>query len=317
MKINSKENLLRAIYFEDPEYVPRTNEEVVVSFQFEGNFRMEDWTDKWGVQWKTTRPDMVPFPKGNPLPNLEHLDEYSFPDPDELQFAEEQRNLLRTVDRNDHLVYGSLTYFMYERAWALMGMENFMRGFFTQPKQMKKLLHEIADFNIRVFERYLEVGVDGVTFSEDLGHQRGLMISPEFFREFFVPEYERCFDLLVKEGKIIDFHSCGCVQDIVEYLIDVGVTILNPVQARANNLTLVKEKCRDKMALKGGIDSHLLMLGPIDSIRNEVKRVVSILAPNGGYIVGPDQGMPFPQDNIAALWRSAELHGKYPLRREE
>jgi len=317
MKINSKENLLRAIYFEDPEYVPRTNEEVVVSFQFEGNFRMEDWTDKWGVQWKTTRPDMVPFPKANPLPDLEHLDEYSFPDPDELQFTEEHRNLLRTIDGNDHLVYGSLTYFMYERAWALMGMENFMRGFFTHPKQMKKLLHEIADFNIRVFERYLEVGVDGVTFSEDLGHQRGLMISPEFFREFFVPEYERCFDLLVKEGKIIDFHSCGCVQDIVEYLTDVGVTILNPVQARANNLALVKEKCRDKMALKGGIDSHLLMLGPIDSIRNEVKRVVSILAPNGGYIVGPDQGMPFPQDNIAALWRSAELHGKYPLRREE
>jgi len=313
--MNAKENLLKAVFFEDPEYIPRTNEDVIVSFQFEGNFKLEDWTDKWGVEWKITREDMVPFPKGNPLPDLEYLDDYVFPDPDELDFTEDHRRLLRSIDRNSHLVYGSLTYFMFERAWALMGMENFMKSFFTHPKEMKKLLHEIADFNIRVFERYLEASVDGVTFSEDLGHQRGPMISPKSFRDFFVPEYGRRFDSLVKEDRIIDFHSCGRVQEIAEYLIDVGVTVLNPVQARANDLALMKEKCDGKMALKGGIDSDLLMLGPIDEILGEVKRVMSVLAPSGGYIIGPDQGMPFPQGNIEALWKAAESYGRYPLRR--
>jgi uroporphyrinogen decarboxylase len=312
--MNAKENLLRAIYYNEPMYVPRMIEDVIVSFQFEGNFMMEDWKDKWGVQWKIAREDMVPFPKGNPLPNLEHLDEYGFPDPDDLEFTDANKKFLLEVDRDSHLIYGTLTYFMFERAWALMGMNNFLKSFFTHPKEMKILLHRIADFNMRVFERYLEVGVDGFTFSEDLGHQQGLMISPKLFREFFAPEYKRCFQQLAKEGKIIDFHSCGRVQDIVEDLIDVGVTILNPVQARANNLALVKQKCMGKMALKGGVDSHLLMLGPIWNIRAEVKRVIRILAPGGGYIIGPDQFMPFPLEYIKALWTTAEQYGRYPLR---
>jgi uroporphyrinogen decarboxylase len=139
------------------------------------------------------------------------------------------------------------------------------------------------------------------------------MISPRFFREFFVQEYRRCFEPLVKERKIVDFHSCGRVQDIVEDLISVGVTILNPVQARANDLVLMKQKCMGKMALKGGIDSHLLMLGPVTKIEEEVERVMTILSPGGGYIVGPDQLMPFPLENIEALWRKSLTYGKYSV----
>jgi uroporphyrinogen decarboxylase len=311
--MNAKDNFLKAIYFDEPEYIPRTNENVIVAFEFEGNFKMEDWTDMWGVEWKITRSDMVPFPKGNPLRDLDKLEQYTFPDPDDLEFTERHKRFLSSVDRGKHLIFGSLTYFMFERAWALMGMENFFKAIHTHPKEVKRLLHEIADFNIKVFERYLEIGVDGVTFSEDLGHQYGLMISPKKFREFFVPEYRRIFEPLLREDKIIDFHSCGCIQDIVEDLIGLGVTILNPVQARANDLMSIKRRCAGRMALKGAIDSHLLMLGPIEKIRAEVKRVIGILAPGGGYVIGPDQAMPFPQENLNALWDVAEKYGRYPL----
>lgn len=112
---------------------------------------------------------------------------------------------------------------------------------------------------------------------------------------------------------MIDFHSCGCIQDIVEDLMSVGVTILNPVQARANDLATIKEKCDGKMALKGGVDSPLLMLGPVNEIRREVKRVISLLTTGGGYIIGPDQSMPFPQEHAETLWVTAESYGKYPL----
>jgi uroporphyrinogen decarboxylase len=310
--MNPKDNLLSSIYFEDPHHVPRGDESITREFEFEGNFQMGDWSDRWGVRWKITRPDMVLFPKGNPLPDLGQVEGYDFPDANQLEFTEEHRKFIEGTDRNAHLVHGVLTYFMFERAWALMGMDNLMINFFTHPKELKGLLHKIADFNIRVFERYVEIGIDGVGFSEDLGHQGGLMISPKIFREFFIPEYERCFEPLIKEGKIIEFHSCGCIQDIVEDLAELGITILNPVQARANNLALVKERCLGKMALKGSVDSHLLMLGPAERIRVEAKRVVDILAPGGGYIIGPDQGMPFPRENVEALWAISKSYGTYP-----
>ena len=139
------------------------------------------------------------------------------------------------------------------------------------------------------------------------------MISPRNFREFFVPEYNRCFGPLVREGYIIDFHSCGCVQDIVGDIIKMHVTILNPVQERANDLALIKGKCAGKMALQGAIDSQLLMLGPVPKIQAEVKRVMGILGGGGGYIVGPDQSLPFPKENIDSLWVAAEEFGRYPI----
>jgi len=166
---------------------------------------MENWTDKCGVYWKTTHPD-------------------------DFGFTAEHTKLLPDTNRNNHLVCGSLTSFLFERAWALTGMDNFLKSFFTHPREMRKFLGGIADFNMKVFERCLETDVDLVTFSEDLGHQRRLTISPRSFREFFVAEYNRCFESLVREGKIVDSQSCGCVQDIVEALINVGATFLNAVQ---------------------------------------------------------------------------------------
>lgn len=74
------------------------------------------------------------------------------------------------------------------------------------------------------------------------------MIPPKIFREFFLPEYKRCFEEVVREKKIVEFHSCGCIQDILDDLISVGVTIINPIQARANNLLTVKERCDGKLA---------------------------------------------------------------------
>jgi len=45
-----------------------------------------------------------------------------------------------------------------------------------------ELLRRIANYDIAVFDRYLEMGVDRIGFSEDLGSQRALMMSPQTFR---------------------------------------------------------------------------------------------------------------------------------------
>jgi uroporphyrinogen decarboxylase len=311
-----KENLLRAIRFDSPAYVPRGNEPMVDGIAYAGNFRIDCWTDAWGTTWETTRSDMVPFPKGYPLEDLSRIDDYEAPDPHALLDADGSLpgQLAAIHNREEKLVFGQQTYFLFERAWALTGMEAFMAAFYEHPDELRELLRRITDYNLAVFERYLELGVDGVGFSEDLGTQRALSISPRLFREFIKPEYARAFAPVKAAGKLVNFHSCGCVQEVIEDLIDVGVDILNPIQARANDLALVKQRADRKLALWGGIDTqHVLMRGTPEDVEAEVKRVLAILAPGGGYIIAPDQGMPFPPENIEALWRAAETWGTYPL----
>jgi uroporphyrinogen decarboxylase len=312
--MDPKENLLRAIYYDNPAYVPYPEGDFRLGIQFDGNFRHANWTDAWGVGWRITLEEFVPFPKVNPLPSLERLADFQFPDPNALTIGGEMVALLKRPDRERLLITGSLTYLLFERAWALMGMEECLMAFHTHPQEMHALLRRIADYNIQVFDRYLELGVDAIGFSEDLGSQKALMMSPHTFREFILPEYKRCFAHALAAGKVVDFHSCGCVQDIVPDLASIGVTVLNPVQARANDLARVKtDAVAGHMALKGGIDSHLLTIGTPEQVHQETLRVLSILGPGGGYLLGPDQGMLWPEGNYQAMIEVAREYGAYPL----
>ncbi len=310
--LSAKENYLAAIRFAGPERVPLGNEPVSHAFQFEGNFRKEDWTDLWGVRWEVGLENTVPFPKGNPLPSFDRLDDYRFPSPDALVFSDELREGVAAVDRGARLVIGELDYLLFERAWAVMGMDNFLAGLATHPEQAHAFLHAIACYARAVFDRYLELGVDGVSFSEDLGSQRALMISPRMFGEFFLPEYEHCFENVLREGKLVLFHSCGCVDAIAGDLAGIGVSVLDPVQARANDLHKIKQDTVGRMALSGAIDTSVLALGSPADVRAEVIRVMEILKPGGGYVCAPDQSIPgVPAENMEALWDTARETGRY------
>jgi uroporphyrinogen decarboxylase len=310
--MNLKENYLEAVHFGQPDHVPLANEPIFHLFELEGNFRWDDWTDLWGVRWEAGMERTVPFPKGNPLPSLDRLSDFTFPDSDGLVLTDDMRDALRTVDRGERLVVGHVTYLLFERAWAIMGMDNFLLALISHPREAHAFLRGIASFARGVFDRYLELGVDAVSFTEDLGSQRALMISPAMFREFILPEYVFCFEHVLREKKMVMFHSCGRVDAIAGDLAAIGVTVLNPVQARANDLHKLKRETVGRMALNGGIDTSTLARGAPEDVRSEVIRVMDILKPGGGYVCGPDQEIPgIPSGNMEALWETAREIGRY------
>ncbi len=310
--MNPKENFLEAIHFRRPRYVPLACEGVMAGFAFDNNFRMENWTDLWGVRWEVGLAGTVPFPKGNPLSDLDRLADYRFPSPGDLVWTQKMQADLAAIDRSEKLVIGHLMYLLFERVWAITGMDNFLVGMITHPQACRELLHGIATFARGVFDRYLELGVDGMSFSEDLGTQRALMMSPEMFRRFILPEYRYCFENVLRAGKIVHFHSCGCVEEIAGDLAAIGVTVLNPIQARANDLKRIKADTAGRMALNGGIDTAVLAGGTPADVRREVERVLTLLKPGGGWILGPDQCIPgIPQANFDAMWDAGRELGKY------
>jgi len=67
------------------------------------------------------------------------------------------------------------------------------------------------------------------------------------------------------------------------------------------------------MALHGGIGSAILMGGPPEAIRQEVRHRIRQLGQDGGYICAPDQSMPWPEEHRRALDRAIEEFGGYPL----
>jgi len=82
-------------------------------------------------------------------------------------------------------------------------------------------------------------------------------------------------------------HSCGAIYDIIPDLIEVGVDVLNPVQISARNMA--PEKLKDEFGKEiafwgGGIDIQKFPWLSEDEIKEEVKRVLDIWMPGGGYV---------------------------------
>lgn len=193
----------------------------------------------------------------------------------------------------------------------LVGMENMMYYFYEEPEYAAEILHRIMDFQLGIAKHYIAVGVEVVSLGDDMGTQYSLLFSREIFDRFLRPEYERLFSFYHDRGVLINFHSCGHIEPLLDTFIELGVDILNPVQATANNLARVIEKTHGKMALQGGISTALLMDGPTEAIRATVRDTIALLGKDSGYFCFPDQVLPFPQEHLDALWDAVREFGRY------
>ena len=193
----------------------------------------------------------------------------------------------------------------------LVGMENIMCYFYAEPEYAREILHRIMDFQLGIAQHYINVGVEMVDFSDDMGTQHSLLLGKEIFDEFIKPEYRRLFDFYKSRNILINYHSCGHIEPLLTSLIELGVDVLNPVQVTANNLQSLITVTKGKMALMGGISTGLIMDGTPAKIRETVKDTINLLGKDGGYFCCPDQGTPFPQENYVAFEDAVKEFGYY------
>jgi hypothetical protein len=177
---------------------------------------------------------------------------------------------------------------------------------------------------IRNFERvksYLGdsidiIGLDGT----DYGSQKAEMFSPDLFEELYVPYFQKQSDWVHENTNWKTWmHTCGSITNILPFLADIPIDIVNPVQTSASGMDpawLKKTFGNSVCFWGGGIDTQSTFpFGTPQEVAAEVRERVSILAPGGGYIFNPihniQQGT--PPENIVAAYDTARECGTYPI----
>ncbi len=324
MALSQKENALEIIRFGHPERVVAglpihylaylgANHE---GFDGEGGDCMpvgSVWSDIWGVVWRSEQEGVMGFPQAHPLPEPGARRDYRWPDPDDERICRRIYDQRRAFAGGDVFLAGSHRSTLWETAYRVIGMENLMMYFYTEPEFVRDVLRRIMDFQLGVARHYLECGMEMAFCSDDLGTQRGPLLGPKIMREFLMPEYRRLFELFRSRGVLIEFHSCGCVEEVVGDLMELGINVLNPVQATANNVANVRRLTQGRMALAGGVSTTVIMDGPVERIVLETRRAMWQLGREGGYFCRPDQSMPFPPAHLRAHQQAVEDYGRYPL----
>jgi uroporphyrinogen-III decarboxylase len=241
------------------------------------------------------------------------LHAYHWPDPKDERIYARIHQCAAGWDRENQFLIGQHRDTLWEKAYMLVGMEDLMVFFKTEPAAVHDLFEHIIDFQLGIAHHYLEMGIELAQCGDDLGTQIGLLLSPRTIQEFLLPQYRRLFSFYRQNDVLLEFHSCGHIMPLLETFIDLGINILNPIQASANDLDELRRVTMGRMALHGGVSSALLVSGPPEGIENGVKERIHQLGKNGGYFCSPDQGMPWPVENETAFERALTLYGQYPL----
>ncbi len=131
--------------------------------------------DVFGVVWDRSVDKDIGIVRGCVLPEPT-LRGYRFPDPCAPRFFADIPQSLAT--RGDRFRVFSIGFSLYERAWTLRGMENFLMDFADHPAFVRELLNAIADYNIAQVREALKYDIDAFMFGDDWGQQRGLQMGP-------------------------------------------------------------------------------------------------------------------------------------------
>lgn len=242
---------------------------------------------------------------------LEDLDFFQWPDPAKYIDPEECR---RRVDMapKDKAVIGMVWSAHFQDTCASFGMETALMNMIANPEIYQAVDEKILEFYLKANEIFYEATkgrLNAVLIGNDMGSQRGLMISPDMVRRFVIPGCQKLVEQAHSYGLKVIYHSCGSIVDVIPDLIKAGVDAIHPIQALAAGMDAknLKEKFDGKVSFCGGVDTQdLLVHGSPEQVREKVKELRTLFPT--GLIISPSHEaiMPdVPPANIHALFEEA------------
>jgi uroporphyrinogen decarboxylase len=200
---------------------------------------------------------------------------------------------------------------LFERMQFIRGSENLFIDLAELPAGFFALRNMIHEYNMQMLECWLKTGVDAMSWNDDWGAQRALLISPRQWRELFKPCYREYADAIHKAGKFVFMHSDGHIFDIYEDLIEIGVDAINS-QLFCMDIEEIGRRFKGRITFWGEIDrQYLLSRAPVEEVRAGVHRVAKALYDGrGGVIAQCEFGAGARPENVRAVFETWEQIGR-------
>ena len=273
--------------------------------------------DFLGILWKPVRNEFGTYNEiaHSPLAQattVKEIEDYPWPNVDWFDFSHLKEEIALTNDVHRY----AIMFFAggaFETPWYMRGMERFLMDLMECPDIAEAISHHAADFYKKRALRVIEESdgqVDIIGSGGDLGSQRGMLLSPDLWRQYIKPYSEELIRTFKDMGLLTFYHSCGSIVPVIEDFIEMGLDILDPIQPRAAGMDAeeLKNRFGNRLSFHGGIDEQeLLPRGTPADVRREVERLIQFFRNDGGYIVCPAHAIQpdTPVENIVALYETA------------
>ena len=204
---------------------------------------------------------------------------------------------------------------IFETAWQLVGFERVLADMVVNPLLVEAVLERITVDNCFRARRFAEAGIDMLRTGDDVGMEDRLMMPPEVWRRLLKPPLAR--EIAAAREVVPDlpvwYHSDGDISLIIDDLIEVGVTVLNPVQPESMDVYTIQQKYGDRLAFWGTIGTQSTMpFGTSAEVKAVIKEMIELFAP--GLVLAPTHVLEpdVPWENVLAFFEAIEEHGIFP-----
>jgi len=343
------DNTWRAIRFERPEYIPMvfwTNpacwhhydkdillelmaEHPIIFAEFDPENqavpKIAPWekaglpyTDAWGCVWETTDDGITGVVTRNPLTDWSALESFTVPDPGQtngmmkIDWPTIRKQILKAKSEGKYPI-GSLEHgHAFQRLCHLRGYEHLLLDMTDNDARLYRLIEMVETFSLGIVQRFIDLGIEMVCYPEDLGMQRGPMLSPQHFRRYIKPIYEHLMAPAHQAGCLVHMHSDGDIRELTDDVVLSGVDVLN-LQDLVNGVDWIAAKLKGRVCIDLDIDrQQITRFGGPEQIDNLIREEVETLgSPEGGLmmIYGLYPGVPL--ENVKAIMDAMERYAGF------
>ena len=201
----------------------------------------------------------------------------------------------------------------------MMGYENCLLNIAMNMPLLNVLIDKMTEFYLEANRRYFDVvkgKMDIFFIGNDFGTQSGLLMSEQDWKELYYQNYKLLIDLAHQYGFKVMVHSCGGIEPLLPYFVELGVDIIDPVQITSSGMdpVVLSEKYGGDLIFHGAVDTqNALPFGTPFEVYDHSMDLIQKLNTNGNYIIAPSNNfMPgTPPINIVEVYKAAKDHNDF------
>ena len=272
------------------------------------------WRSEWGYITQDT-PEEHGIEVELPIKSLADFERYTPPDPHLAARFTEIEAAVETFKGYKALIVHLNDIFSLPR--YLMGMQELLMAIATEPEVVHGLVEMSVTVNLALAKEIAARGVKIVYTGDDYAYNKGPLMSPRHFREFFFPSLCRVMQGYKELGLYVIKHTDGNIWSLLDMIVDLGIDCLDPIDPQAGmDLAEVKARYGGRVALKGNVDcAQTLTFGTPEEVIEETKAALRSGMPGGGYILSSSNSIhsAVKPENYTALLHTWREFGRYPL----
>lgn len=199
----------------------------------------------------------------------------------------------------------------------MRGSAQAMYDLYDDPSLVREIMEFLTDQSIEIGKAIVEAGADGIYIGD--AWSSCSVISPDIFREFCLPCYQRAAAEFRRLGADVYLHICGNSAPLFEMMAETGVNCIEPLDPLGGvSVADAKKRVGGRVCLKGGVNTLTFVNGTPEEMEKETAEVLKQGMAGGGFLLGSGDDLPRESkpENIKIFVETAHRYGKYPEKRQ-